>query len=241
MILVLSVIKRFYTVSRKGIRYHLDLTEIIDASLFTRGEWEPGTCCFLRSELKPGDTVIEVGANIGAHTLLIAKLCSQGKVYAFEPTDYASTKLRRNLELNPALSNVTIVQKLVSDTNHALPKSQITGSFALAGPSTQFEDVNVPCVSIDEFVCEAGIHNLGLLKIDVDGYDFLVLKGASQVLRDLQPVVLVEMVDDENHLAACGSSARAIREFMSDHGYTFIKMIGENAHFAPNNTNVANG
>src|SRR5262245_45307471 len=89
---------------RGGIRYRLDLSEVIDLGIFVGG-WEPRTIGFLRRNVLAGQTVIEVGSNVGAHTLILARLVGpQGKVFGFEPTDYALAKLRFNLSMNPDLA-----------------------------------------------------------------------------------------------------------------------------------------
>src|ERR1700751_5151651 len=88
-------------VERNGIRYHLDLNEGIDFSIYLLGAFEPGTQKTLQKLAKPGDVVFDIGANIGAHPLTIAQSVGRsGKVYAFEPADFAFAKLQRNLALN---------------------------------------------------------------------------------------------------------------------------------------------
>ena len=70
---------------------------MIDAEIFLGG-WEKSTIIFLKQNLKYGDSIIEVGANIGAHSLLISKLIGEkGRLIAIEPTEYALGKLKRNL------------------------------------------------------------------------------------------------------------------------------------------------
>ena len=100
---------RFKTVTRYGIRYALDLRESVDRGIFLLG-WEPHTLNWLNAHLKSGDTVIEVGANVGAHSLTISSLVgSSGCLYAFEPTNYAFSKLNKNFQLNPIfLKNTNI-------------------------------------------------------------------------------------------------------------------------------------
>ena len=83
----------YRVVSRGGIKYSIDLTEAIDFNIFLGG-WEPKTLKFLRDNLRSGDVVIEVGANVGAHTLVMSRIVEKsGHVYAFEPTDFAMSKL----------------------------------------------------------------------------------------------------------------------------------------------------
>src|SRR5262245_31025571 len=102
-------------VSRRGIRYELDLNEGIDFSLFLTGGFQRHVSDF-RGNLLPEDAVvIDVGANIGAVGLNIASRVPKGHVYCIEPTDYGFTKLRRNLELNTRLAErITPVQVFLS-------------------------------------------------------------------------------------------------------------------------------
>jgi tRNA G37 N-methylase Trm5 len=96
-------------VERGGVRYDLDLREGIDFSIYLLGAFEPETRRALKGAVKPDYVVFDVGANVGAHTLTLARCVGKsGKVYAFEPSDFAFAKLRRNLSLNPELEARTV-------------------------------------------------------------------------------------------------------------------------------------
>jgi hypothetical protein len=87
-------------VSRRGIHWQLELREGIDLAIYLFGYFEYETFRAYRRLLKPGDTVPDIGANIGAHTLHLARCVSpSGRVIAFEPTAYAYNKLRQNISL----------------------------------------------------------------------------------------------------------------------------------------------
>src|SRR2546421_150743 len=86
---------------RHGIAWCLDLREGIDFSIWLRGSLEPSTIAAYRRELKPGATVIDVGANMGSHTLEFARTVGpQGRVLACEPTAHVFARLLANLEAN---------------------------------------------------------------------------------------------------------------------------------------------
>jgi tRNA G37 N-methylase Trm5 len=92
-------------VARDGITYDLDLAQGIDFAIFLGNIYERQTKSALRKLVSPGSLVLDIGANIGAHTLHLAQLVGPGgRVMAFEPTDFAFRKLGRNLELNPSLA-----------------------------------------------------------------------------------------------------------------------------------------
>ena len=87
-------------INRKKILWNLDLKEGIDFSIYILGEFEKSTFSLYKSILREGDVVLDVGANIGDQTLPIAKLIGPtGKVFAFEPTEYAFNKLTKMLSM----------------------------------------------------------------------------------------------------------------------------------------------
>ena len=89
-------------VARGGVNWRLNLTEGIDFSIYLLGAFEPITVAACARLIKPGDTVLDIGANIGALALPMARMAGpSGKVYCFEPTDYAFKKLTANLGPEP--------------------------------------------------------------------------------------------------------------------------------------------
>lgn len=205
-----------HTCKRHGVRYALDLSELIDRQIYLGG-WEPATVSFLKRTVCAGDVVIEVGANVGAHTLILADQVGEGgHVIAFEPTKFATAKLRANLALNPALmSRVTLRSELVTNHAGALPSTAIVSSFPVVGQvAYKPEQVTADAVALDDL----NVTRLDLLKIDVDGYDFKVLEGASALLETLRPTVLIELC--EHSLKRQGDSVRDIFAFMEARGYT---------------------
>jgi FkbM family methyltransferase len=188
---------------RGGIRYHLDLNEGIDFSIYLLGAFEPGTQKTLQKLVKPGDVVFDIGANIGAHTLSMARSVGElGKVYAFEPADFAFAKLQRNLALNPELQARTFPQQiLLSASSAGSPPSEIYASWPfqsaepvhpkLRGRLVSAEHATVE--TLDHFVQCNDIARLDLIKMDVDGHELPVLQGAAETLRRFRPVLVMEM------------------------------------------------
>jgi FkbM family methyltransferase len=190
-------------VHRGGARYHLDLKEGIDFSIYLLGAFEPGTQKTLQKLVKPGDVVFDIGANVGAHTLGIAQsVGSSGKVYAFEPADFAFAKLKRNLALNPELEARTFPQQILLAANLAeRPEPQIYASWPLESDATVHPRLRGRLVSaehavvetLDNFIRREGIARLDLIKMDVDGHELPVLQGAGETLRRFQPTLVMEM------------------------------------------------
>lgn len=195
---------------RKRLSWELDLNEGIDLSIYLFGRFEYDVYNAYKHALTEGSVVLDIGANIGAHTLPIAELVGQtGRVYAFEPTIFAIEKLRKNLLCNPQLAErVTVHHALLSDSMEqtkemeGIPSSwnlsadtdtshpQHGGSFMALG------DVNI--CTLDGIVESSGIHQIDLIKLDVDGNEWSVLSGAAHTFDHHKPDVLMEFAPDYN-------------------------------------------
>jgi FkbM family methyltransferase len=190
-------------VQRNGISYHLDLNEGIDFSIYLLGAFEPGTHKTLQKLAKPGDIVFDIGANIGAHTLAIAQSVGpSGKVYAFEPADFAVNKLKRNLALNPELQARTYPQQILLVASFSgQPEREIYASWPLESDGAVHPKHRGRLVSaehaavetLDDFVCREGISRLDLVKLDVDGHELPVLQGGGETLCRFKPTLVMEM------------------------------------------------
>ena len=103
-----------FLVCREGINWFVDLNEGIDFSIFLIGKFELKTSSYLKSIIKEGDIIFDVGANIGAHTLPMAKSVGEnGIVHAFEPTKFAFNKLTKNISLNPNLGKRIVANQIM--------------------------------------------------------------------------------------------------------------------------------
>jgi FkbM family methyltransferase len=190
-------------VKRHGIRYHVDLNEGIDFSIYLLGAFEPGTRQTLEKLIRPGDIAFDLGANIGAHTLTMAKSVGpSGKVFAFEPADFAIEKLRRNLALNPFLEERTFPQQiLLAAQSEQRAEREIYASWPLARSGTIHPKHRGRLVSaahavvdtLDAFVARCAVPRLDVIKMDVDGYELPALQGATETLRRFRPILVMEM------------------------------------------------
>jgi len=175
-----------------GLRFDLDLGETIDLSLFLE-QYEPEVAAAIRRYTRAGTTVLDIGANIGAHTLLFARLVgSGGRVIAFEPTDYAFEKLRRNLALNP-FPQVEAVKLALSDHRTDLQNVNFRSSWMTNGgrkdgvSSVRFE-------TLDDWRRDHRTGPVDLIKLDVDGNEFPLLSGARETIAESRPVFVMEAV-----------------------------------------------
>lgn len=216
------------TVRRGGMRWCLDLNEGIDFSIYLLGAFERSTVASLEKLVKPGDVVLDIGANVGAHTLGLARSVGPGgRVYAFEPADFAFAKLQRNLALNPELDARTRAHQILLSATAADPsQEQIYASWPLeqddsVHPKHRGRLVttrNATVDTLDRFAEREGVDRLHLIKIDVDGHELPVLRGGLGLLERFRPVLLMEMspyVHAEEH-----NSFAALVALLRDAGYS---------------------
>jgi FkbM family methyltransferase len=190
---------------RQGLKWDLDLNQRIDASIYYEGVFEPSTTALIARLVKPRMTVLDIGANIGYHTLCMAKLVGpHGQVFAFEPVPWAAEKLQRNLSLNE-FHNVTVERLALTD--HAAP-SELLALYASWPVSPGGQDTSLHPIhggrntlqstrvaTLDEYVTSHRIDTVNFLKIDVDGYEYKVIRGAREVIGRDKPAMIVELSD----------------------------------------------
>jgi FkbM family methyltransferase len=177
-----------------GHRLYLDSSEPFMAlHLVEHGEWERPVRDLLRKLLRAGDLYIDVGANIGVHTLLASNLVGvEGSVIAIEPHPLIRTLLNENLEVNGLLERVEVVAAAVSDVHDGsasfeyFPQHAAMSGFRVSAERiAQFrgtpQEIQVPTVTLDALVAKAG-RAPDLVKIDVEGFELLVLRGSQDVL-----------------------------------------------------------
>jgi FkbM family methyltransferase len=214
---------------RRGIVYDLDLSEGIDLAIYLGGMFERRTALALGRLVEPSSLVLDIGANIGAHTLTLADLVGpKGRVMAFEPTDYAFRKLRRNLDLNPTLaSRVETLHCFLTGDDQASVPAAIYSSWPLTSGSElhpkhlgrEMQTEAAQARSLDSVLSENADRRVQLVKLDVDGYECDVLRGATKMLRDSRPVFVMELAPYS--LEERGSSLDELLSYFVPNGYHF--------------------
>ncbi len=215
--------------------------------------YEPDISQFLLKVVEPGDTVIDIGANIGFFAVLAGALVGpQGRVYAFEPGANNLPELHHNLTLN-SFSHVEVIDKPVSNCIEAVSfflNSDNSGGNALWNPAdypgntkSQEETIAQAMTSttLDAFSERLSPTTLvKLVKIDTEGAEHKVLTGAHRFLRrHAVPFVIAEL--HEFGLRKMGASAESLRALMRDLGYeTFVLLHdGSLPKFVPTGTRIA--
>jgi FkbM family methyltransferase len=174
----------------------LQLTHV-QAFGVVRGALEPGVQEALRRHVAPGDTVYDIGANIGFFSLLAARLAGpHGAVEAFEPLPAAAAGLRRHVALNDAFTVTPHEVAVGAHSGRAQLMAVQEGSWSHLAqrgrhPDTQ-EVLEVQIVAVDELVA-GGLPPPDVVKIDVEGAEIDVLDGMTKTIRAHAPVIICEL------------------------------------------------
>ena len=186
---------------------------------------EAGDIQSLRSYVKSGEVVIDIGANVGFFTKRFARWVSGGGfVLAVEPETSNFCNLLRNLDKSGKASVVKAVQGVAAEQGGILKLAVNPvhpGDHKIAP-----EGVDVPAFTIDELVRKEQVTRVCLMKIDVQGAEERVLKGAQETIQRDYPAIFVEL-DDEG-LQQMGSSAERVVSWLMDLGYV-IERLGKNS------------
>ena len=166
----------------------------IGRSLDFYGEWSDAEIWLFGQIVRPGDTVLEAGANIGSHTVWLSRAAAPGKVYAFEPARHTHQLLCANLALNGCL-NVHARQQAVGQTSG-------TVNFPLVDPSQPNNFGAVSLIGLDDFPSEKvsqvaldalEFDRLDFIKADIEGLELQMLQGALKTIAQHRPVLYLEV------------------------------------------------
>lgn len=202
----------------------------IEKYLLWYGYYEKNEMLTMQSLLNEESIVIDIGANIGYFSLMAAKKCSKGKIYSFEPASKNFRKLEEHIHLNK-LKNVIPFRCAVSDTNEKtefyLSDSDNSGMSGLK-PAENFsgETELVDCIRLDDAVALHNIQTINLVKIDTEGSEMKVLKGMEQIIKEQQPVLLIEV--SVNNQALYGNDIKDIFTTLYTYGYKSYNIIDRN-------------
>ncbi|OAI44849.1 hypothetical protein AYO42_00610 [Rhizomicrobium sp. SCGC AG-212-E05] len=141
--------------------------------------------------LKEGDTAIDIGAHYGVYSILMAAMCGKsGTVVSFEPDPYAREVLERNLALNPDLKRPIVESIACSDapgeatlfSRGGNAQSSLVRSAVEFAPEHTSEQFTVPLVTLDSYIAEKKLATPRWVKIDPEGAEIRILKGAPKLL-----------------------------------------------------------
>lgn len=183
--------------TRFGFKIKVDPTfdQNIENVIYERGVYELGTLSILLSYLKPGNTFIDVGANIGFLSLSAAAIVGkQGEVLAFEPHPDTFKILEENKALNQ-FSQLQLHQKGMGERHETVmiySEENNRGGASISNKRSN-EGVEIEIETLDDLVLS---RKVDMIKIDVEGYELKVLKGGRALLEKDRPVLILEFSNE---------------------------------------------
>jgi len=226
--------RRRVTETLIGARFAVDTQDLIQRYLYLFGVWEPRMTLWLQRRLGPGDTFVDVGANIGYFSVLASRLVGpEGKVVAIEASRAFQERLEQNARLNDC-TNIRAVHTAVSDKQQTL-------TFILASSNNMGANSIVPydgpvesTFEIEAFplpdVLEADeIANARVIKVDVEGAEGSVVRGMAPLLGKLRPDAEVTVEVTPDRMAQLGDTVEELLDTMRGAGFNVYRLANEYA------------
>lgn len=210
-----------------GHHMYLGTEDSLNLSIF--GVFEPFQTEIVKKEIKKGDTVLDIGANIGYYTLLFAKLVGEGgKVYAFEPDPINFGLLKKNVELN-GYQNVVLIQRAVSNKAgkiklylcennsgmHRIYKSKFCRRF-----------IEIESIILDEYF-KGFDKKINFIKLDIEGAEAVAMEGMSRLLQANKDIKVITEFAPVSIKEFGAEPERYLKNVLLNHGFKLYE-INEN-------------
>lgn len=231
--------------TKEDIAIYTTADNYIEWSILSTGTYEDEIGKLIKISLSEGDTAIDIGGNIGLQSLRMSSCVGpNGKVFSFEPLNYLQEKLKKNLALN-RISNVTLFPFALSDQQNELDlpinnNQWNQGTFSLSNKDTGNNKQRIVVKVADEMPEIQSLASVSLIKIDVEGFEFQVLKGLKQTLQKHKPRIIFEY--DSNYWADTGQKITDCYQYLHSLNYSLyqISMVGCELIKGPDNIESGN-
>jgi FkbM family methyltransferase len=212
-------------VVRGHLKWVLNPSDHIHQDVFWCGIKDQWDVFHIRTLVKKGDTILDIGSNFGYYSVVLAAhLQKDCRIFAFEPLPENYARLVDHIKLNSMGDCIEPSPLAISDVSGesviSLRVNGNSGSASLVASESE-QKIVIKTVSIDEFVEEKKLSRVDFLKVDVEGSEPLVLRGASQLIREQKPSMMVEF--DSVVLRRAGSSVVELGRTLRAMGYSLFK------------------
>lgn len=140
--------------------------------------------------IRKGDVCLDIGANIGNHSVYFAKMCHASKVYAFEPVKSTYAILQKNISLNDLENRIEACNIGISDRTKSARIAHFEESNIGGTQLAEDQDGDLRLTSLDDIQFR---HNIDFVKIDIEGMEYDLLRGARRFFEKNRPVVFIEI------------------------------------------------
>ncbi len=214
-----------------GIRFVLHPWEIEEVDELLSKSFYKSDFRAIEKLLGPGDTAVDVGANVGTHSIMMARrVAAAGRVIAFEPTPTTAGLMRENLVLNK-IENVELVEAAISDAPGSVAMNLFDQRYSawnsrgapVMDGIAPVETIEVRSETLDAAMQARGVERINFLKIDVEGFELEALQGVAGLLGD-GAIDCLSFEISKVPLEASGHEASAVFELLASFGYRSYKL-----------------
>jgi FkbM family methyltransferase len=199
-----------------GRRMYVDLRSAVSRGVYVKGEFDPAVFEAIQRGLRKDGVFLDIGANVGIYSVQALDFLGQGgAVHAFE-IDPRPLKCLLKTKERFGYENLLVHRTAIGATrgNVQLVRAADSGTSQVGGSTL---GLTVPMVSLDEWSHGFGLGRVDVIKIDVEGYEMEVLRGAREVVERFHPLMVIEA--DDSLLCRCGASVDDLERFLSSLGY----------------------
>jgi FkbM family methyltransferase len=204
--------------------------EAVDHTIAAQGSFEPGILKLIRKELKNTDTFLDIGANIGQHSLYASHFCK--KVISFEPLSDIHSQFTKSIYKN-RFYNIFLHKLALGSETKELPiyvHQQNVGASSIFTSEDRKLKEYIQVEKLDSFIEKIEIEKVDFMKIDVEGYEWEVLQGAEKVIASQKPKIIIEfspyIYNQINHNIGLN-----IYKYLKDFGYNIIDVDNDGSKY----------
>lgn len=205
------------------------LNSDIGNPLYYEGGFEMDEMQLLKKIITPESTIIDIGANVGVHSLFMANLASRGQIFSIEPFDKNFALLKKNSSLsknkNIKTFNIGLADKEETKEMNIF-EDYAYNSFVNPERKKKIGTREVHVETLDIFARKNNIKKIDLIKLDTEGYEFPIIQGAKDILSGKEKPLIVMEINKEN-IRPLGLTQKQIIDFVESFGYSTKVINGE--------------
>lgn len=207
------------------LKLYLNPREHIGSRIYFEGYYETNEIWAVKRLLKKTGIAIDIGSNIGCWTLILSKLLNEGKVYSIEPSSTFNL-LTNTMKANAALKNVLAYHiALGKDTESKYIVEAGMENRGLSHLVTSADSgLKVDQVRLTDFFHSENLNRIDFIKLDVEGMEWEVIQGGTDILNTYKPLLLIEFC--ESNLNTYNSSIAQVMNALQPLGYSYFYKAG---------------
>lgn len=229
IILNLRYLKKYNTLNGSFYLPFFAFQDVIRNTIIKNKIYEEEVYNAVKKKIKPNSIVLDIGSNYGQMSILWSKVKQGVQVYSFEASSYIFTILKKNIEINnanvKAFNNIVgnVSDKLAYISKSKLDKYTSYGSNKLEFTKEKKNSDKIECIKIDDIAFN---QNISVMKIDVQGFDLHVLKGAKETIKKYEMPIIFEY--DKELEKDFNYNFRDFQNFLEEIKYKIILKIDKN-------------